>query len=58
MKPVGVLSKFEAGNCDQPDIDHQHDGATAHQPSVSTAVAEGETIKAAIEAVEKGDATG
>src|SRR6516165_4702683 len=50
----GRLVEFEAGNRDQPDIDHEHDGATAHKSSRQAPITEGEPLKAAIEAVEYG----
>src|SRR5262249_1104755 len=46
------LVKLEAGNGNQPDIDHEHDGTSAHKSTRQTSVAERELLEAAIEVVE------
>ena len=54
MKPVGVRENSTAGNADQPDIDHEHDGESAHESTRQVSVAGGEPVEAAIEAIEAG----
>jgi len=46
------LREFDAGDADQPDIDHEHDGHGAHEPARHVSVTEGEPLKSAIEAIE------
>ena len=52
MKPVGVFDELDASNADQPDIDHEHDGGSAHESTRQVSVAGREPVEAAIEAIE------
>jgi hypothetical protein len=46
------LCEFDAGNADQPGINHEHDGHGAYQPARHVSVAEGEPLESPIEAIE------
>src|ERR1700758_2816216 len=44
--------ELDAGNADQPRIDHEHDAGAAHEPASQAAVAGREPVEAPIEAIE------
>src|SRR5215831_18469872 len=46
------LGELDAGNADQPGIDHEHEDGCAHEATRQAPVAEREPLEAPIEAIE------